>query len=203
MNSLLSQTEQDIAARLTAGDLEQAAVLTLRAYGPEILGFLLVQLRSPQHADDVFSTFAEDLWRSLPNLTLHTSMRAYAYALARNAKHRFLARDLRKQRAHAPISEGHVLSQLVAQVRTGTAQYIATASKNKLSELRERLSEDEQALLTLRVDRGLEWREIAEVFGETADLTRAAAQKRKRFQLIKDKLAQWAREEGLLGDDDA
>jgi RNA polymerase sigma-70 factor, ECF subfamily len=197
----LSQTEQEIVQRLSAGDLEAAAVLTLRSYGSEIFGFLIAQLREQQHAEDVFSSFAEDLWRSLPGLTLQTSMRAYAYALARNAKHRFLQRDLRKQRAAQPLSEHGLLSQLVAEARTGTAPYIATRNKSKLSALRDRLTPDEQALLTLRVDRGLEWREIAEVFGETTNLTRAAAQKRKRFQLIKDKLAAWAREEGLLADE--
>ena len=116
-------------------------------------------------------------------------MRAYAYALARNAKHRFLARDLRKQRAGVPISESHMLSELVAQVRTKTATYIATDSKQKLAELRDRLDADEQALLTLRVDRGLEWLEIAEVFGEHDDPKKAAARYRKRFQQLKEKLS--------------
>ncbi len=198
MSQQLSHIEAEIAARLSAQQLEQAAVLTLRAYGPEVLGFLMVQLRDDQQAEEVFSTFAEDLWRSLPTLTLRTSMRAYAYSLARNAKHRFLQRDLRKQRAAVPLSGSPRMAELVAEARTQTAPYLATASKLKLAELRARLSADEQALLTLRVDRGLEWREIAEVFGEPGDLSRAAAQKRKRFQLIKDKLTKWAREEGLL-----
>jgi len=166
------------------------------------MGFLTAQLASEQYAEEVFSTFAEDLWRSLPGLSLRTTMRAYAYTLARNAKHRFLARDLRKQRAGKPLSQVGPLSELVAHARTETARYIATESKSKLTELRARLSEEEQTLLTLRVDRGLEWKEIAEVLGDGEDLTRAAAQKRKRFQLIKDKLATWAREEGLLGSDD-
>lgn len=202
MSEELSQVERELAAALAAADHQRAAVLTLRSYGSEILGFLIAQLRSDQHAEEVFSTFAEDLWRSLPGLTLRTSMRAYAYALARNAKHRFLARDLRKQRSGVPISDAQLLSELVAQVRTETATYIATDSKQKLAELRDRLDADEQALLTLRVDRGLEWLEIAEVFGEIDDPKKAAARYRKRFQQLKEKLSVWARESGLVGPDD-
>jgi DNA-directed RNA polymerase specialized sigma24 family protein len=176
----LSQTEREIGQHLAASELTEVAVLTLRAYGSEVLGYLMSQLHSEQYAQEVFSTFAEDLWRSLPGLSLQTSMRAYAYALARNAKHRFLQRDLRKQRAASPLSQVEHLSRVIAEVRTVTAPHLA--------------------LLTLRIDRGLEWLEIAEVFGETGDLKRAAAQKRKRFQLIKEKLAVWAREAGLLDD---
>ncbi len=188
--------EGAIAAALDAGDLERAASLTLRHYGPEILGFLMAQLRSDQHAEDVFSMFAEDLWRGLGKLTLRSSMRAYAYCLARNASHRFLARELRKKRAQVNIEE-HI-SKLVEQVRTETAIYLATDSKHKLSQLRDRLSADEQALLTLRIDRGLAWAEIAEIFGEGDEPRRAAARYRKRFQQLKQKLADWMREAGLL-----
>ncbi|MFT3923637.1 MAG: sigma-70 family RNA polymerase sigma factor [Myxococcales bacterium] len=202
MSEELSQVERGIAAALAAQDARQAAVLTLRSYGPEILGFLIAQLRSDQHAEEVFSMFAEDLWRAVSaDLSLRSSMRAYAYALARNAKHRFLARDLKKQRAGVPISDAELMTNLVAEVRSKTATYLATDSKQKLAELRDRLDPDEQALLTLRVDRGLEWLEIAEVFGDTDEPKKAAARYRKRFQVLKERLTQWVREAGLTDSD--
>lgn len=197
MSEELSQLERDIAEALASADAKRAALLTLRGYGSEILGFLLAQLRNDQYAEEVFSMFAEDLWRSLAGLTLRSSMRAYAYALARHAKHRFLARDLRKQRAAVPLADAEI-SALVAEVRSHTATFLATESKQKLAALRDRLDADEQALLTLRVDRGLEWLEIAEVFGDE-DLKKGAARYRKRFQQLKEKLARWAKEAGLIG----
>jgi RNA polymerase sigma-70 factor (ECF subfamily) len=199
----LSQPEVSILAALAKGDLDTAAVATLRGYGPEILGFLVAELGNEQHAEEVFSTFAEDLWRALPGLSLRTTMRAYAYSLARHAKHRFLDRDLRKQRRAVPLSQVEELSKIVHAARTATPVYQESAAQQRLAALRERLSAEERALLTLRVDRGLEWREIAEVLaGEEADQTRAMARLRKRFQLTKDKLTQWAREEGLLPRDE-
>jgi RNA polymerase sigma-70 factor (ECF subfamily) len=72
-------------------------------------------------------------------------------------------------------------------------------TKHKVALLRERLSKEEQELLTLRVDRGLDWREVAEALGSAeADLGTAVARHRKRFQLVKAKLARWAREEGIV-----
>jgi RNA polymerase sigma-70 factor (ECF subfamily) len=203
VSQALSQPETQIAEALKAGDLEAAARLTFRAYGSEILGFLIADLRSDQHAEEVFSSFAEDLWRALPALELRTTMRAYAYSLARNARHRFLDRDLRKQKRGLPLSQVAEISKIAEAVRTATGTHQHTSAQQRLADLRAKLSSDEQALLTLRIDRKLGWREIAEVLEGDQDLTRAAARQRKRFQLLKDKLTRWAQEEGLLDKDES
>jgi RNA polymerase sigma-70 factor (ECF subfamily) len=62
-------------------------------------------------------------------------------------------------------------------------------------------------LLILRVDRRLDWTEIARVLLETpehlppdaAALKREAARLRKRFQIVKDRLRERVEREGLLG----
>ena len=198
----LSQVEREIAEALEAARHEAVAVLTLRAYGSEILGFLLSDLRDAQQAEEVFSAFAEDLWKAIPCVQLRTTMRAYAYTLARNARSRYLERDLRKQRRGIPLSQAGEVSNIVQAVRTQTAAHQQTAVQQQLAELRARLSPDEQALLTLRLDRKLGWREIAEVLGDDdEDLARASARLRKRYQGLKQKLTDWAREQGLLGDE--
>jgi RNA polymerase sigma-70 factor (ECF subfamily) len=71
------------------------------------------------------------------------------------------------------------------------------------------LPQEDQELLMLRVDRDLPWDALAEVLrGDdeiplTPDVRkREAARLRKRFQLIKDRLREMARREGLLGEGD-
>jgi len=201
MAEIESVSEREIRSALDVHDHERAAVLTLRAYADELLGFLIAQLRDVEQAREVFARFAEDLWQSLPTLTLRSTMRAYCYALARHAAHRFLDRDVRKQRRGVALSA--VLSELVAAPATRTAEHVRTESRSRIAALRERLAPDERELLTLRVDRGLSWSEIADALavGEE-ELTRAAARHRKRFQLVKDKLARWAREEGIVPGDE-
>jgi RNA polymerase sigma-70 factor, ECF subfamily len=195
-----SVSEEEIQAALSARDHERAAVLTLRRYGDELLGYLVAQLRDVEQAREVFSVFAEDLWQALPQLALRTTMRAYCYALARNAARRYLDRDLRKQRRGVPLSAAAVMSGLQLPERTRTAPFALTENRDRIAALRERLDAEERELLTLRVDRGLSWSEIAETLaGPGEDLTRVAARLRKRFQLVKEKLAVWAREAGIVG----
>ena len=80
-------------------------------------------------------------------------------------------------------------------VRTETRSFLRTNARTRLEEVRDELPEADRALLVLRVDRGLEWAELARVFLEgegsvtdAAGLTREAARLRKRFQLVKERL---------------
>jgi RNA polymerase sigma-70 factor (ECF subfamily) len=198
--------EGQVREALAAGQLELCATLVLRGYGPEILGYLLGRLGDESQAAEVFAMFSEDLWRGLPGLELEVSMRAYAYALARNAAHRLLDRRVRHDRKQVPLSDAHVVSQLAHEVRVATLPHLQTGVKDAVAELRKKLSEEEQLLLTLRIDRDLSWLEIAVVLTgeaplEPDQLKRASARLRKRFELTKDKLRRLAIEAGLLSDE--
>lgn len=96
-------------------------------------------------------------------------------------------------------------------MRTETLAFLRTEKKSRLQALRDSLPEEDRMLLVLRVDRGLAWNELARILaegepGELDDgpqldalaLTREAARLRKRFQLVKDRLRELARKEGLL-----
>jgi RNA polymerase sigma-70 factor (ECF subfamily) len=191
--------EAAIVAALAARDFPRAASMLLEGYGDEIFGFLVARFRDRAEADEVFSMFAEDLWRALPGVEIRTTTRAWAYAIARNAASRYLDRHVRTARRHVPLATTPELDALIVRVRTRTPRHLRTETKDAIARLRERLSDDERALLTLRVDRGLEWRELAEVLGEAGDdLPRAAARLRKRFEAVKNKLRLLAADEGLL-----
>ena len=87
-------------------------------------------------------------------------------------------------------------------MRSATLPFRRTEVKSQFQALRERLPEEEQTLLVLRVDKKLTFQEIAMVLlgEETPDeaLKRESARLRKRFQLVKEKLKKWAQEEGIL-----
>jgi RNA polymerase sigma-70 factor (ECF subfamily) len=195
--------ERAIQDALGAGQLERAATLVLRGYGPEILGFLLHRLEDDTRASEAFAMFAEDLWLALPGLVLSATMRAYAYALARNAAHRLLGRQVRKERLGVPLSDARVCSKVANEVRASTLPHLKTTIKAQVAELRGKLSEEEQTLLTLRVDRELSWPEIAIVYADGAaldqeTLLREAARLRKRFEATKLKLRRLAEAAGML-----
>lgn len=194
--------EREIRRALEENDPASAATQVMRGYGPEILGYLLGRLRDETLASEVFAMFAEDLWRSLPTLSVTVTMRAYSYALARNAAHRMLDRQLRKDRKGVPWSETEAWSRVAAEVRSATLPHLRSSVRSQVARLREQLTEEEQTLLTLRVDRELSWREIAAVFaGEHCDeaaLLRESARLRKRFEHTKVRLRKLAIEAGLL-----
>ena len=97
------------------------------------------------------------------------------------------------------------MGQLVEQLRTQTLSLYGQRNLDAIAKLREELPEEDRALLVLRVDRGLEWADLARVFLAGDDtptpdvLKRESARLRKRFQLIKERLLAMGRERGLLG----
>ena len=180
------ELERRIRSQVEAAALEDAATQALRGYGPEILGFLVNAANDEELAVDAFSHFSEDLWRGLAGFRWEASLRTWAYTLARHALVR-AARSKRRDRNVGPLSTS-AAEAIVAEVRTQTLTFLRTESRNKVATLRASLSSEEQMLLTLRVDRGLAWRDIARVLGDFEALTRQVATLRKRFERIKNRL---------------
>ena len=180
--------ERRIRTACDAAQWDAAATIALETYGPELMSYLVALLRSASDADDVFGTVSESLWKSLPGFRWDSSFRTYAYTVARHAylKH---VRDPR-QRARPVALSSPSAEAVVAQVRTRTATYLRTETKDKIAELRAQLDPEDQTLLILRVNRQLPWRDIARIMaeGEDDDADRRAAALRKRFERLKDEL---------------
>jgi RNA polymerase sigma-70 factor (ECF subfamily) len=184
--------ESEVRSLCDAGDHERAATVLLRGYGPELYGF--VAALHTGDGDDVFGELSMDLWRGLPAFRWDSSLRTWAYTLARNASRR----SRRKQRRDVPIDD-HV-RELAAEVRTKTKSFLRTEVKNKFAALRATLPVEDQELLILRVDRGMAWNDLAIALADDppADVAREAAKLRKRFQVVKEKLLELGRREGLV-----
>ncbi len=189
------QNELDQAVRRLreAGDLHAAASLILSTLGPDVLRIVYARFQDPDHTAEVFARFSEALWRALPSFAFRCSVRAFTFTLAKHTGSRYLARELKPARCALPLSQAGPLAQQVEALRTRTLTYLRTESRDRVARLRASLSDEDQLLLTLRIDRQLEFREVAVVMLEDpdacdAEITRAAARLRKRLQLIKQKL---------------
>jgi RNA polymerase sigma-70 factor (ECF subfamily) len=205
--------EGSIRAQCDAGAYDDGATLAIKGYGAEIYGFLVTLHRSEEEASDVFATVCENLWRGLPRFGWGSSLRTWVYTITRHASLRHRKNAQRRARGGVPMSQ--VASMLAAEVRTATQQCMKTEQKDAFTRIRESLPPEDQMLLVLRVDRGLAWNDLArillgngdgaegapEMSGENADeetLKREAARLRKRFQLVKEKLVELGRREGLI-----
>ncbi len=184
-----------------------ATDLLLRSYGREILELLHALHRDETDAAEVFSLFAEGVWRGMQRFEGASSFRTWAYAIARRCSLRY-RRDARRRDAKtAPLGEGSSLSILAERLQTETASYLKTRTRSRIAELRATLPEEDQMLLMLRVDRQLSWTDLALVMREAESdqplegeaLKRETARLRKRFQLVKEKLYALGKQEGLVG----
>ncbi len=193
--------EQSVREAYEAGDLASALGKTVEAYGPEVLGFLVSRLRNTDAADDAFAHTCEALCTSIGSFAWQCSMRTWMYKLARSAASRHLRSPSNRANCNIPLSQ---VSEIADRLRSQTHEFLRSEVKDRFAELRQELEADDQALLILRVDRGLEWGEIAEVLSDAQldddEQKRVAARLRQRFQTVKKRLRQRAIEHGLISE---
>ena len=191
------QVEAEVRALCEAEDLRRAVTAAIEGYGPELLGFLVVVVGDANEAGDVFADTCVRLWKSLPSFRWDSSLRTWVYVLARRACHAHRKERAKHRARHVPLSEVPEIDAMIARVRTTTSVRLAKQEgRTRAERLRAKLELDEQMLLTLRVDRELEWRAIAEIMSDEPlagdALTREAASLRKRFERVKEKLKKLA-----------
>jgi len=185
--------ERRIRAACDGARWNDAATAAIEGYGPEVLGYLYALTRNEVDADDCFSLFCESLWLALPRFRWESTLRTWAYVLARHAWHRKVRDPQRRVERRVPLSAAP-LAALADKVKTRTLTFLRSEKRNRLLELRDKLEPDDQTLLILRIDRALGWRDIARVMSDdedetTAALDRRAATLRKRYERLKADLA--------------
>jgi RNA polymerase sigma-70 factor (ECF subfamily) len=194
------EVEAALAELIRSGAFEEAVTSTLEHYGPELYGFLVHLLGDDAAASEVFSEVSERIWRGIPGFGFRSSLRTWLYVLARHAAANFVRSPWNRGELRTSDSR---LESLRARARSRTQPWLRTDLKDRLQELRESLDPEDRALLVLRVDRQLPWRDVARISlgleePDADSLAREAARLRKRFQLLREELHQRARDAGLL-----
>src|SRR5262249_55287269 len=126
-----------------------------------------------------------------------SSFRTWVYTIAWHASLRL--RERQRARREVLISDSQ-FSALALEVRTSTLSRLGEERRTRLQELRETLPTEDQLLLVLRIERELDWKDLARVLNPDADmdeptLTRESARMRKRFQAVKERLRALIRED--------
>jgi RNA polymerase sigma-70 factor (ECF subfamily) len=196
--------EAPLRALCAAGRWDAAATGVVERYGRELLEYLVAIARSEADGADAFSQFTEDLWRGLPRFRWNASARTWCYTLARHALARLRRDPNRRPGRVIALSEAPDVARVAEQVRTRTISYLRTEVKDRVAALREELSPEDQAILILRIDRRLEWRDVVRALADDgdeeltdADVTRRSAALRKRFERIKSDLKRLVERHGV------
>lgn len=191
-----ADVESAIRKHHARGDLRTAATIALKCYGQELFRFVRMTVGSDQDAADIHAEIWEDIWSGLSQFEWRSSFRTWAYALAKHACSRYLRHPNRRKLR--PLSEAG-LSRLEHHLRT-TTWYLKDEVRDKVAALRDRLDPDERALLYLRVDRNMPWRDIAQVLRTNEDDSPTEAALRQQFTRLKKRLREMAQQERLLPD---
>jgi RNA polymerase sigma-70 factor, ECF subfamily len=186
-----------------SGDLEGSVRVGLSHYRAEVYSFLCARLRSEADAHEVFAQTSEDVWRGIASFRWQCSFRTWLYTLARHAAVRFERSPANRAELRQSLSRA---PEAIERERSRTRPYLRTDAKDRLSQLRETLTPDEQSLLVLRVDRDLSWEEVARVLCDDADaddvsIRRHAVNLRQRFRQLTERIRERARAEGWLDED--
>ena len=182
----MPDAELEIRRYFDADDMHGAMRLAIESYGSEIYGFLVGLAGNRALADDVFGATCERIWRALPKFRWESTLRAWAYTIARNE---LIQQKTSPARREVPISDVPALRDAIVQVRTRTPLHERTEVRERFARLREELEPDDHVLLGLRLEQKLPWDDIARVLGHGPDdLARASAVLRKRYQRLKERL---------------
>ncbi len=194
--------ERRVESLLAGGDGPAAVSAVVETHGASVYGYLC-SLLDEDDAADVYSQWAEDVLRGLAGFRFECSLRSWAFKLAWHAAARHRRDPYRARRERLPSSAA---SRLPAPAPPSSM--LPGGRRDRLRRLRESLPPEDQTLLFLRIDRELEWEEIAAVLSgaegtgatpaEEDPAAVSAVALRKRFERLKDRLARRAREEGLL-----
>ncbi len=186
--------ETAIRALCDLGRHREAATDAIRELTEAMDRYLSALLRDEDDAADARSIWAENLWKGLPAFRWESSLRVWAYRLAQNAALKLRDEAWRKRGRRLRTTEASVLAEEAHR----SSMMLHELRARKVNQLRAQLEPEEQALLHLRLDQELSWKEISEVLTPPGEEPIPEATLRKRFERIKEKLAQAARKSGLI-----
>ncbi len=183
------------SALLAAGKTRAAAEELIRVHGSRMQRYLLSVLRDPDAADDAYSVWCEWVLNGIPGYRRDAPLRTWAYGVAHNAARRVRDDAFRRRRCSLSRAGG---SRAAAGPPSSSLRHRERAAQ-VLEAIRARLSLDDQGLIALRVDHGLEWESVAAILSPApgARPTTAAAL-RKRYERLKDRIRRLAREAGAI-----
>ena len=195
MLARMDDAESRVLALLDAGNADEAASVAIQSLGPAIHDYLGRLLADADDALDVYSRWAEDLWRGLPGFRRECRLRTWAFKLGYHATARFRRDPYQARRERLPSSAASRLAISVAQ----SSGMTRGARREQLRALEAKLTEEERHLLHLRTDgeSELSFDECAEILSAGGPPVTAVAL-RKRWERIKEKLGRLAKDAGLL-----
>jgi len=190
--------DEELRRLCEASEYKPAVALALEAYGLELRKLMMAILRQPDWVDDAYGAFSESLLKSLPAFRWESSFRTWAYRVARHT----CAQYLRSLHGREKWASDGALADQPHHERSMTQPWLRTDIKHRFRALQDKLTPHERMILTLRIEDGLSWNEVARAMAghdlAPEDLRQRVAVLRQQFQRLKEHLRELAIEESLI-----
>lgn len=179
--------DRSIRELVDVANIDAAATLAIKEYGPELLTYLTAIARDAAIAEEAFAEMSERLWRGLAGFRWEAALRTWAYQLARNSLYTIRRSPHASPQRNLPLS---LITSMAAVPRTSTAPFLRNEVKEEVRAVIEALDPEDYELMLLRLDRQMSWKEIARAISDddVVQLDQIAARCRKRFERIKEQL---------------
>lgn len=203
-SQLEDRVDETLRQAFANQDYQRVVTTMLDAHGAELRRYIR-SASDPKLADDIYGQLTLDLWRDIRRFQWRCSVRTYLFTLARHAvarTHKLERRARRRERVYAEAMTVVAPTTAVEPMPTTLPAHLRTDSMERFRQLRSQLSTDDQALLTMRIDRCMSYKAIAIALAPGAHppsdvaLQRGAARLRKRFQALKARLRAMMEDDG-------
>lgn len=172
--------ETEILDLLKKQHYDDAFKRVVKVYGAELHGYCCGVLASDEDGADLYQDLLAAAWTGLPRFKAASSVRTWAYGIAHHQAQR---RRRRYSRKHAVRLNTDTAERLTNHGSAPLDSKVAQGARMaQLQKLRQKLSLVEREILILRVERGLPFKEVAQILG----IQEAAA--RVRFQRTRERL---------------
>lgn len=194
--------EERIRALIRGGRIEDAITLAVKQFQFRLHYFVLGIVRDPDDANDVM----QEVWSTVVHHALtaaeRDSFRGWLYCIARNAA-LDTARRVSRRKGYLTALTQAVVSAIAEESRSAVDVWLRSSVKVGIAALRAELGADDQLLLELRADHGLEFADVARNMTQLPNLSgpelkRAVSRYAKRYHKLKVDLGQLARARGIV-----
>ncbi len=199
MNTPTSDLERTFSRHLTQEAWNDAVHILVEGYGPEVLRFLHGFLRDQEAAQEVFAQVCLQLCEIISSFRGQCPGRTWFYYQARFAALAWIRQRDKKRRHEQRLQTQDLsrMSQLIEKVRSQTRPYLKTSVKDQFQTIQQQLTPQERMLLVLYKYQGMNSQQVAEAMSSPDEIwTRTMV--RKRWQRLKQKIADIAQQRGLL-----
>jgi RNA polymerase sigma-70 factor (ECF subfamily) len=162
------EVENRVRELIAIKDVREAAGLALYGsaengrydgHGVRVFGYLRAIMKNDRDAKEVFAKFSRLVHKDIGSCPSDGSLKSWLYGIA----YRVMVEHMKERKTRCDFQFART-EQRASHARASIDRWDQSSVKDVLRELCSQLPENQQTIFILRVDRNMDWEELARVF---------------------------------------